>query len=53
MNRYQASVLNRLTDKGSPGWTILALAIMYRWSIIGTIGGTGAIVAGGKALGWI
>ncbi len=53
MNQHQASVLNRLTDKGGPGWTILALAIMYRWSIAATVGGTGSLVVAAKAIGWM
>lgn len=53
MNQYQASVLNKLTDKGGPGWTVLALAIMYRWSIAATVGGTSTLVIGAKALGWL
>jgi hypothetical protein len=53
MDRYQASVLNRITDKGSPGWTIFALVIMYRWSIVGGLGGTGTLIVGAKALGWL
>lgn len=51
MDRYQASVLNRITDKHGPGWTILALVIMHRWSI-GFIGGSGGLYTIGHALGW-
>ncbi|WP_255326210.1 hypothetical protein [Sphingobium sp. EM0848] len=36
MDRYLASVLNRLTAKG-PGWTILALAIIYGAWIVSAI----------------
>lgn len=45
MNRYQASVLNRLTDKGGPGWTIAALVVMRGIPVI-------AIAATGRAIGW-
>lgn len=50
MDRYQASVLNLITDKGGPGWTILALMIMHRWSITAVVGCPVTIAAVTKAL---
>jgi hypothetical protein len=53
MNEHQASVLNKLTDK-SPVLGVIGLAIVYRRSLIGTIGiGGSAVFAVTKALGWI
>jgi hypothetical protein len=48
VNRYQASVLNRITDKHGPGWTIAALIIMRGWPV-GLVGGG---LATAKVLGW-
>lgn len=31
MNRYEASVLNKITERHGPGWTIAALLIIHRW----------------------
>ncbi|WP_159108104.1 hypothetical protein [Novosphingobium sp. MBES04] len=51
MDRYQASVLNEITKRGGPGWTILALMIMHRWSIATAIGGPVSALIATKALG--
>lgn len=47
MDRYQASVLNRITEKGGPGWTILALIVLRGWPV----GLAGVAIAATKALG--
>lgn len=47
MDRYQASVLNRITEKGGPVWTILALIVMR-----GVPTGL-AVFTAGKTLGWL
>lgn len=44
MNRYDASVLNRITDRHGPGWTILALIIINRWPIAMIGSGSAALV---------
>jgi hypothetical protein len=49
MNRYDASILNRITDKGGPGWTVLALVIMRGWPV----GLAGAGLAVSRAVGWL
>lgn len=52
MDRYEASVLNKLTERG-PGWTILALLALNRRAVVLTL--TGLTAGGGaaaKALGW-
>lgn len=33
MDRYQASIVNKITERHGPGWSILALVVMHRWSI--------------------
>ena len=52
VDRYEASVLNKLTERG-PAWTILALLALNRRAIVLTL--TGLTTASGfaaKALGW-
>jgi hypothetical protein len=51
MDQYQASVIKEITKRYGPGWTILALMIMHRWSIATFIGGPAVVALATKALG--
>lgn len=49
VNQHHASILNRITDKGGPGWTILAMMVMRGWPV----GFAGAGLAVARAIGWL
>lgn len=48
VNQHHASILNQITDKGGPGWTILAIMVMRGWPL----GFAGARLAVARAIGW-
>lgn len=52
MDRYEASVLKSITDKGGPFWTVVALMVLRRGSIVGLFAGGGGILTITRALGW-
>ena len=58
MNIHEASVLNKLTERG-PGWTILALVILRmragstRGYLVVGASGISALGVAGRMLGWL
>ena len=53
MDRYEASVLNKITEKSGAMATIIAMLAMKRWSLpAGGVGVGGTLIAVGKARGW-
>lgn len=53
MDRYEASVLNKITEKSGPVATIAAIIAMKRWTIpVSGIGVGGTVMAIGSALRW-
>lgn len=44
MNRYEASVLNKITERHGPFWTILAILSMRRLWLTGAGAGASALI---------
>lgn len=52
VDRYEANVLNKITEKSGAVATIAAIIALKRWSIPAGGLGAGAIASLGKARGW-